>query len=352
MEKTRYEEFYTKFKSFYESAEEMDSMLASYLSAQMTLIDKNATYEFFIAGIELNQNDLFQEDMYALLIEYGFSEEEARSLIMLLSIEGQTKIIELSELPHEELMKEKERLRDKENKTSMEKILLDLLEHPSFGEYIRDLASDLVKTNGFTSFVEKVILGSSLKQAKLDVDDLQKQINELTKEFMSMKKPSVKKQEISNLLEHYQNVKNLRVSKIKFTENTIKALQKVGQAISYISLAIESIDNYNNAIDSYEKYGVDEDKAKFDFIVDEIGLISSTAAGGYVGGAVGSLFGPAGTVVGTAVGGFIGMIIESMVDNIINSIGDFVYDNIIEPKDNFMKDLWNEIEDWWDILCW
>lgn len=112
---------------------------------------------------------------------------------------------------------------------------------------------------------------------------------------------------------------------------------------------LDTIDNYNNYIDNYEKYGVDENRAAYDFIVDEAGLITSIVAGGKIGSVVGTAIGgPVGLVVGVVAGAGVGII----SDVTINVISDGLYDNVLEPAADWWNDTCNDIGDWWDSLWW
>lgn len=347
-EKERYEEFYTKFEVFYKNVEDLDSELASYLSSQISLIDKNDTYEFFVAGIQLNQNDLITEDVYNILIESGLSDDKAKSLVMLLSIEGQNEIIRLSKFSDEELNKERERLINKENKSLLDKVMAEVLAYPNAQNFISDLSSTL-ETSTFSSYVEKAILGRSLTQAKLDVNSIKGSINKLMNKIVSPGISAASRQKTRDLLTHLNGIGGARIAKIKFTENTVGALQKVGQGVTVLFATLDTIDNYNNNIDNYEKYGVDVNRAAYDFIVDETGLITSIVAGGKIGSAVGTAIGgPVGLVVGVVVGAGVGII----SDVTINVIGDGLYDNVIEPAVDWWNDTCNDIGDWWDSLWW
>lgn len=347
-EKERYEKLYVNFEKFYVDIENMDSQLASYVTSQISYLDENDdNYEFLIAVIQLNNNDVITENVYQMLLDSGLTEEEAKNIVILLSVEGQNELIRLSHLSIEELEKEKKRLSDKQNKTLLETVISELLSYPNPKNFINDLVGAL-SDNSFTAYVEKAILGRSLVQAKLDVKSIQGSINKLMEQIVTPNLSKSAKLKTKKILTHLNAIGGARLAKIKFAEGTIKGIEKLGKAVSAAIIVIDTLENYNENKENYELYGVDQDRASYDFLIDETGLIASIAVGTKIGGSIGALGGPIASVVGV----IIGAVASVAADVVINKAGDILFDNILEPATDWWNDTCNDVGDWWDTLWW
>lgn len=350
IEKDRYEQFHKRFENFYTNVKQVDSQLASYLVSQLTSIEDNSKdYDFLIAGIEVNQNENITDDIYNMLIQSGMSQEEALKICSLLTIEGQNEIIKLSEMTAEDFEKYRQELISKNKKSLLDEIILNIISSlTDYKTYVDEL-SDKLKDGKFNKYIESIILGRSSAQMKNDIRSIEGQIRQYIRKLdthnLSNKKRNIIYDRLMNDLNHLGS----KTSKLKFSDDAVKAATKLGKGVSAILTAIEVYSSADENYKDYTLYGEDVQKSWYDFGMDMSVIVASAKVGEITGTFVGTLFaGP----IGTAIGFFAGIAAGAATGAVISFFDDIIYDKLVEPATDWFLNVCNDVSDWWEAFSW
>lgn len=367
-ETTRYNNFYNNFYEFYSSLEGEDEDLANSLTSFLAYSEQNGSYDYYMGVISIDESEESIDSIYNLLMDKGFSEEEAMITSALYDAETRKLFEELSGLSEEELNAKIKEIINNDEKSLSEFILIDFLaiNNPStWGTVINDISGNLNKDSNILLIAQKYFFQNNKVLNENDIKSIQGEINILSRTLSNGQQSKLKSAEISGKLENLIQLRNKSASGIK-KMSTIKNYSsyaaKIGDGIAYGWFAISEIDKI---IESDNDYGMEID----DIIVETANDVGSFAAGvkgweigasvgTWIGEGIGSFFAPGpGTVIGGSAGSLVGGAIGAGVavvnfdEYVRKPINDF-YENTLEKKLESIDDKINEVNDWWDTLWW
>ncbi|MBQ6819774.1 MAG: hypothetical protein IJO26_00580 [Clostridium sp.] len=348
---SRYSNFQIGFNNFYSPIESIDSNLESMINNQLKFVEDNKDYNVYITLLKFNQVDVGQDQLYNILIDQGLSQEEAMKISLLFNPETKRLIEELSNLNESELQKALEDLNNKLIKSPEEVLLIDILsmDKNSARVDVVNQINDIIASRSVASWINSKYVGKDINQFNLDIKAIDGQITHLEQKIS---RSQLGKSKVNIMKSELDDLKNIRSTKISKSTKLSNATTSVGKWAGRIAVACQVAEISTEQYENYFKNGDELDDVVVAAGIDVAGIVASGIAGSQVGGLIGSGGGPIGTVIGI-VGGFLitafaGYIYNVFIDPILTDL----YNNIIEPSSYWIGNKINDLEDWWDILCW
>lgn len=408
-EKDRYGTFYEAFKEFYSSLEDIDASMNALFTNSVNYIEKEGSYELYLAIIETDINSDLKDGMYEMLLELGLSEEEAMLIQTECSSEMVDLLSKLSTLSDEELEAYVKEIAQKEDKSLLDVALYDILSVDDPGSYM-DTISGLLDDIAEGKW-DKLLLRHKIQQDAIDKIgrnclSTEAEIKAIQKKLSSDKLSDISRQNLLSKIEKLKakletsvernggsglDCKSARLAKLKqklkggkltaeqvskveaevleietmranSVANRLKAQKiknistKVGKvaakALKYLAIAYELKEIGIEEYDEITKNGKELDDAALSASLD----IGALALGMWTGGKAGAAIGTAiGGPVGAGVGFVSGVIIGGGTQAAANWASKYVeeaYDEYVEPEIQEGLDELNDLGDWWDSLWW
>ncbi len=354
-ETNRYSNFHSAFEEFHTPLEDIDSGLKSLLESALEFIEENGEYGIYMSVIKNSQLEEIESVLYQELIDQGVDHEDPLNIKKKTSPEFQELLNELLELDESELLSKIDEIGKKAEKSPAELILLDILsanKPNTYSDIVKDLSKEVAE-GGLAALLTNKMLGKSLSKYELDIKSLTGQINKLNKELANSQLCQTKiniKTDILEKLKVIRETKISKVNKLNTTQTTLSTISKWLNVAGYVYIGVDiSLTEYEN----YFENGYELDDVIVDTKFNVAGVLVSAEvgaeAGSYVGGLIG---GPVGAGVGIAVGAVVAGVVGLLWDGVIKPVGIELYENVLEPAEEWIGDKVNDIGDWWDSLWW
>lgn len=359
-EKTRYENFYSKFQEFYEPLEDIDKGLSQMLDDQLDLVEKHKDYDSNVAIIASNEQMNFETSLYYALLEEGLSNEDALKFAAMADEESEELIKKYAAMSPSEFTKAIDELKNKVVKTPAEVLLCDICSFDKVDSNIglvKDISSEFGTGGGWVSVLERGLLNRSLEQANLDVNSLRRQMSQLDHKIRTSQLSRAKVAKMTEEYERLAIIRNEKMNKISGVTNAEKTISGLCKAVGVVITVYQVGSIGKDEWDNFFEGGVELD----DCIVEGglslgslwVSTVAGAAAGEKIGAAVGTAATPgAGTAAGIAGGLVVGGITGLVCDGIVKPICMDIYDNALEPAGEWIGDRFNDLGDWWDSVCW
>lgn len=359
-ENTRYCNFAGKLSELEETIKETDTALNSLIESYINQIDNNVNYDFYLATIDVNTQEVSNSELKEQLLNMGIDKENIDKILLILSGKFDEQLLLLSSMNNEEIEAYLNNIKLKKDKSLLEKVLIDFLklnEGSTYVDYISSFLQEADSTDLQSLLLKNYLGGLSLEENASSINSIFSQINS---KYTKLYDSSIDLSQ-ADVIKIKSNIKNLEELRDISVSNQVEAniasdklatISKIGKVINNVVIVISSAKIIYDGYIDYTKYGYELDEVSVSSGYDFAVLGASIVIGGEIGAVSGAVIGSVpGAIVGIIAGTIGGALISLLGELIKEPTTDLLNDAVDEVETTSSETI-NDIDNWWTTLSW